>query len=125
MNAKQRFLCLSLLAIVASVLFWRADSVFPSGASSSPLPTPPLPSPTPVPMPKCHALAIAHVAREHSIPQDQLLAGRCFLNADKRWVCDDRERCRSRILRDTGGAPRCQEDHARHTITGLGCTSSA
>ena len=90
MSAKPRFLFVLLSVIVISIPLWRPDSLL-GDAFVSPLPTPALPTPTPVPVPECHALAVAHVARTHGIPQDRLLAGSCVSERDGRWACDGKE----------------------------------
>ncbi|MBN1890569.1 MAG: protease complex subunit PrcB family protein [Thermoflexales bacterium] len=46
-------------------------------------------TPTPTPSP-CYVLAIAHVAREHNIPPEKLIAGIHISNENGKWISDNR-----------------------------------
>ncbi|MBN1890570.1 MAG: S8 family serine peptidase, partial [Thermoflexales bacterium] len=96
MDSKMRFPCQLLRLIAGGILIVLATLVLgsrPPAASrafDSPLPTwaftPPAPTATPVP--RCHALAIAHLAREYDIPPEKLIAGTHISNENGRWASD-------------------------------------
>jgi hypothetical protein len=90
MNVKNRFLYLAVLIGLAAVLF--QSHRFPSAgqAFDSPLPTPPF-VPMPIAVPRCHALAMAYVAREHDIPIEKLIAGSYIPNENGEWASDSKE----------------------------------
>lgn len=90
MNTRNRFLHLAILIVLVIVLLQSHWLPLTSQAFDSPLPTP-HPEPAPTAVPRCHALAIAYVARERSIAEDALIAGSYISNENGKWITDSKE----------------------------------
>lgn len=90
MNVKGKFLYLAGLIVLTIIFLQGHRSPTASQAFDSPLPTP-YPGPTPTAVPRCHALAIAYVARERSISKEALIAGSYVSNENGKWTSDGKE----------------------------------
>jgi len=88
-----RLIAVGTLIVLIAILLQGHRLPSASQAFDSPLPTPPftLPAPTAVPIPRCHALAMAYVAREHDIPIEKLMAGSYVSNENGKWTGDGKE----------------------------------
>ncbi|MFP4393958.1 MAG: S8 family peptidase, partial [Anaerolineales bacterium] len=93
MNVRNKLLHIGVLIVSTVVLFQGLWLPSTTGlAFDSPLLTPrPGPTPTAVPVPRCHALAMAHVARERGIPMEKLIAGSYVSNENGEWTSGGKE----------------------------------